>query len=217
MLMFFMLIFSIFQSGWQQINLLIAFFVLITTICAAIAAYLSFFVTRSILYYNFLSRYSSPELGKSFEILWELSDIKDKYRESFNKIIDKYKIKSDDLSDVIKKGKKQHITCFDYKYRETQDARRAVSHYFGTAFELYHDFKALKHIFFKKICTRKTFELLYRVVEHLEIALNPEYKPDKFHKILNQSGRTKEEIRRLNEFRLPQFRDDFLKKFPEYL
>ena len=75
-------------------------------------------------------------------------------------------------------------------YKEINQARRQVSHFFTTAFEMFSETKALDKACFKKICELNCFELLYDVIEWFEIAQATgwEFEPDKnFARLLDQS------------------------------
>ena len=86
-------------------------------------------------------------------------------------------------------GVRRHVPYFEYRYQETNKARRQVSQFFTLSFDLFADFKVLDAFYLKNICSLETFKFLYHVIEWLELALNPNYPRKKFTDLLEQSGR----------------------------
>lgn len=182
--------------------------VLIVSIVTFIVAYLSFWVSRRFLYYQLLSRYSESEMGKALQIMWDLFDTRKADESAFFEILQQYR-RCYEQKDFINtrlivsktvttpSGGGRHVQCFGYGCQDTNQARRQVSHFFITAFEMFSETKALDKACFKKICELDSFKLLYYVVEWLELAHAISWKVNrnKFNKLLEQSKLPSENLR----------------------
>jgi phosphate/sulfate permease len=196
---------------WHVVDKILPILVLIATIAAAIAAYMSFWVTRKILYYQLLTRYSSPEMGKALEIIRVLSSLRDIATKKTEFIILKdYRlwregqISYTSLKKEIK-DKNGKVFVFNYDCYEVDGARRQVSHFFITAFEMFTKAKVLDKASFQTICAYRSFKFLYYVVEWFEVAnaTSWEFDPDyDFTKLLELSGR--KDIEELEKLRPPR-------------
>ena len=71
---------------------------------------------------------------------------------------------------------------------------------------MFTDFEVLNELYFKKICSIKTFKFLYHVIEWLELALNPDYNREIFTNVLEKSGRG--DIEDLQQQRPPETWDE---------
>lgn len=211
---------------WQVINVFVALLllgatilVLIATGFAAYAAVRSYSVSRMALYYQLLARYSSSEMGKALDIISELYHTRedDPEKTAFIEILKQYRrcrenkhAGDKDLKVrrevAIGQSSMKCVSFFGYSHEETNQARRQVSHFFSTAFEMFTDNEALNKASFQKICALNSFKLLYHVVEWLELAhaTSWEYDRDKFTKLLCQSGRHPDEIDELMNHRPPE-------------
>lgn len=191
---------SLFIYFWQVLDKIPPFLVLIASAAAAIAAIWSFKLSRRILYYQLLARYSSPEMGKALGIIGELFRLREieLKNTAFFGILQKYRVYREGqipthtpIKGQIQKENGQTIS-FSYEYQEINQARRQVKHFFITAFEMFSKTKALNKTCFKNICEYDSLKLLYHVVEWFEIAhaTSWEFDPeDELTKLLEQSGR----------------------------
>ena len=185
---------SLLSYFWQVVDKISPFLVLVVAICAIYVAYKSYRITQSIaqenLYYQRLTTYSSPEMGEALEIMWELSKTREEEKGVFLEILKRYYKKVNihvvdwSVEEVFQKS--YH---FGLSYKEINQARRQLSYFFMTTFEMFSKSKVLDGASFQKICAYDSFELLYRVVEWFELALNPHYAREKWTGLLEQSGR----------------------------
>ncbi len=215
----------------QAINIFIAILlyaatilVLIATVFAAYAAIKSYFVSHSVLYYQLMARYSSSEMGKALEIMWELYHTReqDPEKTAFIQILKQYRDcfdKKDFKNTPLKvsktistdKSSSKYVAFFGYSYEETNKARRQLSHFFTTAHEMFTEIKVLNKACFEKICKVESFELLYYVVEWFELANNPKRKREEYTKLLHESGLPKDKIDELEKARPPETWDEVKK------
>jgi len=191
------------------VHIFLTVLVLIATVSAAIAACKSFRVSQKILYYQLLSRYSSGDMGKSLGIMWELYKTREKSIEGFFKILKRYRGRCEHkfVSDksILWKDENGRV-FFAYVYDEVNEARRQISHFFQTAFDMSVKMGALDKAHFNKICCEiESFKLLYYVVEWLELAHATSWLFDRdlFTDILNNSGLSSEDILNLKNHRPP--------------
>jgi len=191
---------SLLSYFWQVLDAISPFLVLIASVTAAIAAIWAFKLSRRILYYQLLSRYSSPEMGKALGIMEELFRLReiDLDNTVFLKILQEYRVcrkgqnPKHKVIDCFVQKKNGQFIIFSYEYQEINEARRQVSHFFQTVFEMFSKTKALNNTSFKNICEFGSFKLLYYVVEWLEITHATTWKFDpkgELTKLLEQSGR----------------------------
>jgi len=203
----------------QAINIFVAILlyvatilVLIATIFAAYAAYKSYRTTQRIaqvsLYYQRQAIYSSSEMLAALGLIEELSLIRDQDKDAFIKAGLRYRDR-ESVETIWKrkneKGKDIRKISHVNSYETVKRARRQVSHFFLTTFEMFTN-KDLDKASFKKICAYGSFKFLYYVVEWLELAdaYAWKYDRDTFTKLLYQSGRTPNEIKELDKLRPPE-------------
>ena len=211
--------FSTFSSeGWlRMMTLILPVLVLIVSVVTLIVAGLSFWVSRRFLYYQLLSRYSESEMGKALQIMWDLFDTRKADESAFFEILQQYR-RCWEQKDIINtrlivqrtiskdQSISRYVKYFGYGWQETNQARRQVSQFFITAFEMFSETKALDKACFEKICELNSFKLLYYVVEWFELAHATSWKfdPDgKFTKLLEQSGLPLKDIDELKLHRPP--------------
>ncbi len=200
------------ENGWQGINVIIAILVLIATCFAAYAAFQSYRTTRRIgqtnLYYHRQAIYSSGEMLRALGIMEEFYTMRDKNKESFNKALMQYRYNNNPRAEWETKNEKgetiaQYALVHDYS--EVKQARRQISHFFLTTFEMFTK-KDLDKASFQKICAYGAFEFLYNIVEWFELAdaYGWKYDRDTFTNLLHQSGRSPKEIEELEKLRPPE-------------
>lgn len=200
------------ENGWQGINVIIAILVLIATGFAAYAAYKSYRITQSIaqtnLYYHRQAIYSSGEMLRALGLMEDFYTMRDKDKESFNKALMQYRYNNNPRVEWETKNEKgetiaQYALVHDYS--EVKQARRQISHFFLTTFEMFTK-KDLDKASFQKICAYGAFEFLYNVVEWFELAdtYGWKYDRDTFTKLLHQSGRPPKKIEELEKLRPPK-------------
>ncbi len=177
---------SLLSYFWQVLDAISPFLVLIASVTAAIAAIWAFKLSRRILYYQLLSRYSSPEMGEALDIIWRFSRLREEEGKVFLNIVKIYRNKED--IHFKYDGEFQRSFLLGLEYKEINQARRQLSYFFMTTFDMFTK-KDLDKASFQKICAYDSFELLYRVVEWFELALNPHYAREKWTDLLKQSGR----------------------------
>jgi len=182
---------------WRVLDRMLPFLVLLVAICAIYIAIQSKrearVATQVNLFYQLMARYSSPEMSKALDIMWELFDTRRQNEAAFLKVVKMYHDKELSLSawmiDAEVSTPSGLSELFRHKYEETNKAQHQVSHFFTTSFDLFADFKVLDDVYFKKICSIDTFKFLYHVIEWLALALNPDYARKTFTDLLEQSGR----------------------------
>jgi hypothetical protein len=200
------------EDRWQSVNIIIAFLVLMATGFAAYAAYKSYRITQSIaqtnLYYHRQAIYSSDDMLIAFGLMEELSLKRDEDKDAFIKILKRYRNR--DLVPVRwqvkdEKGRVIGGSTTTYQYRDVKKARRQVSHFFLTTFEMFAS-GDLDKASYQKICAYKSFYFLYNVIEWLELAdaYGWKYDRDTFTMLLHQSGRSPREIEELEKLRPPE-------------
>lgn len=192
--------------SWQVLDAISPFLVLGISFVAVYIAIKSKrearIATQVNLFSQLMARYSSPEMGKALDIMWELFDTRRQNKQTFLKVLKKYHDEELSLSvfcDDVEVGTPYQF--FNHRYEETNEARRQVLCFFTLSFDLFADFKVLDSFYFEKICSIDTFKFLYHVIEWLELALNPDYNRKTFTKLLEQSGR--KDIEDLKEQRTP--------------
>lgn len=137
-------------------------------------------VAQGQFFYNLLSEYSSKEMSKALEKMGDLyEDYKDKMTE-------------------LRTNYEESPEAFNH---ETESARRRVLHYFQRALELYDNQKCIDIQCLQTICKLDGFELLYKVVEWLDLAINPKYDDKKYDRLLKLSGLSEGDKKKLQNAR----------------
>jgi hypothetical protein len=211
-------------STWPFIDRIVNLSVLIATFLAAAATIVAAYAARQSyratwyapqghLFYELLARYSSEKMHESLRIIGQLDRVRQEDDGKFLNALLEYKARSTihaiDLEKTIGKGSYRERLFQQRNWEEISEARRQVSHFFLTAFDLYEirlhkNQRVLDRPFFEKICLLDGFELLHPVVEWLELAHNPKYDREKFTNVLRQSGWPLNEIQKLEQRRPPR-------------
>ncbi len=190
---------------WQVLDKILPLLVLIVAICAVYIAIQSKRESRIFaqeariaaqggLYFQIMARYSSNDMNNALLFIGKLFHMREQNNIEFLKVVKKYYIWA--LNNTV-----PQVSSI-YPCEEIHQARRQVSHFFQSSFDLFTKFKVLDEVYFKEICSMDVFKHLYYVTEWLEFALSSTYPRKKFTKLLEQSGR--EDIEYLEGRRPPE-------------
>lgn len=194
-------------QAWQCLDEILPLLVLIVTVLAVYIAWHAKCETRITaqmnLFYQHMARYSAIETHNALGIIGKLSETRNQEEGVFLEVVEKFHNKENIHHVNRRKAGKPHSVCvLQLQYKDINEARRQVSHFFTFSFELFADFGVLDAVYFEKICRLDTFKFVYHVVEWLELALNPEYARETFTGLLEQSGRN--DIEDLRKLRPPE-------------
>jgi hypothetical protein len=174
-------------------------------VATAIAAWLSARAVKKVsqarLYFEYLQKYSSDEMLRDLKLLGELQKKRydRKYGQKWFEKWAKTRLQSPEKPSNAKNSQRRTNIDIDYAIR-VDEARRRVSSFFLTALMLYANEKCISRRSFTAICGLSGFEIVFFIVEHLELAIaNQEagkFRRDKYDDLLGLSGREMDDIDR---------------------
>jgi hypothetical protein len=130
--------------------------------------------------HDLLSEYSSEEMLKALK---NMGDLYEGYKDNMATLKTNYETSPEAFND------------------ETESSRRRVLHYFQRALELYDNQKCIDIQCLQTICKLDGFGLLYKVVEWLDLAINPKYDHEKYDRLLKLSGLSEGDKQKLQSAR----------------
>ena len=170
----------------------------VATAAAAWAAYYAAQATRQAaqgqLFYELLRRYSSAEMHEALKHMGEIAKERKENEGKFEGHLATY-ARGKSVGGVLK-----------WQVADVDRSRRAVSHFFVTALELYDHNRSLDEKLLKAVCGVDVFRLFYLAVEWLERPKNPKYNRKAFTRLLDLSDR--DDAEELTQLRPPAGLDE---------